>query len=336
MNLAHLRYFQCLARVLHYSRAAEQLFITQPTLSHAMATLSEELGCELFRRERRMLALTPEGESYLIHVDRALVELDTGAEELKAQYGVLTGTVEVGAVASVRADFIPAALRVFRETVGDAVRFDLCQGFTATLNREFAEGHYDLLVAGPGAIPDTERILLFCQELAVAVRQDDSLAQHSFVTLQDLVGRKVATYRPGTSAGDLATRFLNDHDVVPGVMGLVRNCDDELSLGMQVIDEGVCALTIVNTNLPANGRLVIIPLREPGAQEFYPIYLVRRKGAPLHPAAEQFIEVLLSVDAPRYRHRPCSLCGQGESSCSRKTVSGETGASTTPFETLTH
>ena len=58
MNLSHLRYFVELAHTRHYTRAAEHLFITQPSLSHAIGQLESELGVPLFERSGRNTTLT--------------------------------------------------------------------------------------------------------------------------------------------------------------------------------------------------------------------------------------------------------------------------------------
>ena len=50
MNLFYLRYFVTLAHVQHYTKAAEQLCITQPSLSHAIMQLEKELGVQLFEK----------------------------------------------------------------------------------------------------------------------------------------------------------------------------------------------------------------------------------------------------------------------------------------------
>ena len=53
MNLSQLRYFVKLAHEKHYTKAAEQLCITQPSLSHAISTLEKELGIQLFEKKSR-------------------------------------------------------------------------------------------------------------------------------------------------------------------------------------------------------------------------------------------------------------------------------------------
>lgn len=58
MNLSQLHYFKKLAEVLHYTRAAQELFITQPTLSGAISSLENELEVSLFERSGRSVSLT--------------------------------------------------------------------------------------------------------------------------------------------------------------------------------------------------------------------------------------------------------------------------------------
>lgn len=65
MNLDYLRYFVKLAELRHYTKAAEQLRITQPSLSHAIRLLEDELGVPLFEKTGRNTTLTSFGEEFL-------------------------------------------------------------------------------------------------------------------------------------------------------------------------------------------------------------------------------------------------------------------------------
>ena len=76
MNLLHLRYFAKLAQTLHYTRAAEHLCIAQPSLSHAISQLEQELGVQLFERKGRSSSLTSAGEQFLTYVNKSLAILD--------------------------------------------------------------------------------------------------------------------------------------------------------------------------------------------------------------------------------------------------------------------
>ena len=62
MTLLQLQYFQVLARVLHYTRAAEELHISQPSLSYSISELEKELGVKLFEKENRKISLSDYGD----------------------------------------------------------------------------------------------------------------------------------------------------------------------------------------------------------------------------------------------------------------------------------
>jgi len=67
INPKQLRYFITLAEQLHYGKAAEACFITQPSLSRQIVALEEEVGCQLFGRHSRSVNLTAAGRVFLTH-----------------------------------------------------------------------------------------------------------------------------------------------------------------------------------------------------------------------------------------------------------------------------
>ena len=82
MTLQQLQYFRELARTQHYTRAAERLMVSQPSLSYAMGLLEKELGVKLFQKKGRGVMLTPAGHLFARRVDTALSELDKARTEL--------------------------------------------------------------------------------------------------------------------------------------------------------------------------------------------------------------------------------------------------------------
>lgn len=79
-----LRVFETAARHLSYSRAAEELFLTQSAVSHQIKVLERELGTALFRRAGRSMLLTDEGQRLYAHVREGLARLQKGMAELRA------------------------------------------------------------------------------------------------------------------------------------------------------------------------------------------------------------------------------------------------------------
>lgn len=96
MDFRILRYFLNAAKEQSFTKAAQQLHITQPTLSRQLAALEEELGVTLFARSGRNITLTEEG---ILFKRRALEILDLEErtlDELKGSEGIVEGTVTIG------------------------------------------------------------------------------------------------------------------------------------------------------------------------------------------------------------------------------------------------
>ncbi len=99
MELYQLRYFKAVAETEHFTRAAEKLHITQPSLSKAISSLESELDLQLFDRDKRSVYLNAYGQSFLRHVNRILTELDDAEQELQDMKGSQVGNIHIASCA---------------------------------------------------------------------------------------------------------------------------------------------------------------------------------------------------------------------------------------------
>ena len=95
MNLNQLQYFKILAQEEHYTRAAQMLSITQPSLSHAIAQLEEELGTRLFEKKGRNIVLTRYGKLFLPYVEESLKVLGEGVQRTRELNGSKEGIIHL-------------------------------------------------------------------------------------------------------------------------------------------------------------------------------------------------------------------------------------------------
>ena len=109
-----LEFFIELARQEHFGRAAEQLGITQPTLSAAIKQLEEQLGVMLVKRGSRFQGLTPEGEQVLVWARRITGDARTMKEEMRAARHGLSGHIRIAAIPTALA-MVPRLTTPFRE-----------------------------------------------------------------------------------------------------------------------------------------------------------------------------------------------------------------------------
>src|SRR4051812_5661787 len=115
MDPRRLMTFRAVAHARSFSRAAEGLSLTQPSVSHQVALLETEIGVRLFERGRGGLRLTDAGTVLLEHADDVAWRLDLADTQLATLAGQRRGHVRVGAFPTALAGFVPSALARLRE-----------------------------------------------------------------------------------------------------------------------------------------------------------------------------------------------------------------------------
>src|SRR5436190_20267994 len=113
MELRHLRYFVTVAEELNISRASARLRISQPAVSRQLRDLEQELGVELFRREKSGLKLTPAGETFLAHARDLLRRRGHAVKQMESYGKHANEIVTVGYIAPVLASTLTPAWRRF-------------------------------------------------------------------------------------------------------------------------------------------------------------------------------------------------------------------------------
>ncbi len=107
MKLSQIRSFVAVARCGRFSQAAIELDLTQPTVSHAIATLEEDLGMQLLFRGKKGVNLTPVGESVLVHCDRILQSIEDIKQEANRYKSLSGGKIRISAFRGAAAQLLP-------------------------------------------------------------------------------------------------------------------------------------------------------------------------------------------------------------------------------------
>ena len=114
MDLVKLRYFQTVAKTLHFRRAAALLNVSQPPLSKSIKTLEDELGTQLFLRSKRRVELTPAGEVLLKRCERIFQELEDTKIEVKRYSRGEKGVIRIGCEDGTTFSVLPPVLQTFK------------------------------------------------------------------------------------------------------------------------------------------------------------------------------------------------------------------------------
>lgn len=295
MNLSQLYYFSKLSELEHFSKAAKELYITQPSLSHAIKSLETELGVQLFEREGRRMRLTPFGKEFAIYVKRGLREIDKGVELAQEFNGMLGGTVNVGAVLTVQGDYLPPLFHDFSENYGQEVKLNMFQGFSIPLVEGLENDKYDVVFAAAGERkPNLCYEHVLSHELVAVVNENNPLAQRDSIGIPELSGYNVHTYRLGTPIGEEVNDLLAEYN-----LSAKHDCEDEVSLGgiISAMPNDI-ALATLTISLKAFDHLRFLRIEEV-PQDFHPIYLIYKRDAYRSCAAERFIQFSQDWVAPK-------------------------------------
>jgi DNA-binding transcriptional LysR family regulator len=199
LELHQLTYFDSVSRHLHFTRAAEELHVAQPSVSQQIRKLESELGAPLFHRMKRRVALTEAGKTFLPHARAVLQRLAEARLEVQELSGLRKGTLAVGAPPSVGTHLLPRALAAFsRRHPGITLTFR--EAGSRTLLTLLEEGDLDLaVVIQPIRHPALETRPLLEEELLLVVPRHHALAAaHRPVRLAQLRDEPFVLLREGT------------------------------------------------------------------------------------------------------------------------------------------
>ncbi len=190
MNLFHLRYFVTLAHLEHYTKAAEILAITQPSLSHAISALESEVGIKLFEKDGRNIVLTKYGKVFLEDVENSLELLDSSVNKLKLT-STGAGKIDVALIRSFSTHLVPSYVKGFLSQHPDKdinFRFFNDSGMTADILKGLKDKKYD--IAFCSKIDNEPSISFFPvakQELVLIVSKNHPLACKDSATIDEII-----------------------------------------------------------------------------------------------------------------------------------------------------
>lgn len=211
MELRILKYYLTVAKEQSFTKAAEQLHITQPTLSRQLSAFEEELGTKLFVRSGKNITLTDEG---ILLKRRALeiVELEERTmEELRGTQEVIEGTVTVGCGEFAAVETLARICKQFKE------KYPLVQIaiHTATADTVYEMMNKGLVDVGLFMEPvDTEGLdyirIMDSDHWVVGMRPDDPLAQKQYIEKKELLGKPLILPERMGVQSELANWFGKD------------------------------------------------------------------------------------------------------------------------------
>ncbi len=231
MDIHHLKVFRAAARASSFTVAAQEISLSQSTVSLHIKQLEDELGCALFIRSRKHVSLSDAGRALLPYVDRIFAELKNG--ELTAREFSLSrrGTIRLGTGDTPLIYLLPKVLAKFR------LRFPLIEVLVTTevtevVLQQLLAQTVDLgIIMSPAeALKSVEALPLIQEELVIILSTEHPLANKSVLTAQDLSDLPFISHLRGTALRTVQQNYFNKLGVQPRIIMELENIEAIKSL----------------------------------------------------------------------------------------------------------
>ncbi len=289
MDFRHLESFAAVAKARSFSKAADLLYLTQPTISNHVNHLESEMNALLINRSNKRITLTPAGELLLRHVQVILNERDQALFDLEQYKGEITGTLDIASSSTPERYLLTDLLCSFSARYPN-VRFNLMRLDSKQVLDRLLSGEIDFGIVG--AQNDSKSQLIFTEigqdEVVLIGPSEGPLSRIKELTAADLLKQRLIMRESGSGTRSTVENKLLELGIQPEQLQLAATMEntetikDAVSKGMGL---AFVSARAVENDL-ADGRLRHIPLVDLTiGRNFYFVY---HKHMLLSPLSEKF------------------------------------------------
>lgn len=289
MTLLQLQYFQELAHLLHYTRTAERLCISQPSLSYAISELEKELGVKLFQKENRKVMLTIYGQQFLPYVEHALSLLQDGSDVMHQMANSVPQIVRLGYFHSISASLIPVIVDGFyRQQADRQIRFQFTESVSRDVLNSIISGSLDLGFSLHQS-EEVESVGVMRQPLYLAVPADHRLSGCSHVSFDDFAREPQIMLEQGSNMRANMDQIYAQHGIVPDIVFEVRECNAAL----QYVGLGFGVAVLPQVPAMDTDKVYVAPISDQEKEFVRTVYFLYSKNRPISPAAQKVRDYII-------------------------------------------
>ena len=284
-SLRHLEVFRAVARASSFTRAADELHVSQPVVSRTVRELERSLGVDLFVRTTRSVVLTPEGaELYTVVtdlLDRFDSALDRFASYCRGEYG----RIAIATLPSLAAGLLPSVLVDFLAE-NPEMRIEILDVTTTEAAQYVQSGKADIAIATPGPETALLDVQVLLRDRFVAVMADThALAKKRSVTWKALAAEPFIAMSAGSSVRQLTDVAMAKAEV--SLITVVEARNIATAGGIIAAGLGVSAFPELVLPLMSSTHIATRPLTEPTT--YRDIAVITPTGTALSPPAARFV-----------------------------------------------
>ncbi|EMA6344816.1 LysR family transcriptional regulator [Bacillus cytotoxicus] len=234
MTIARYEVLQKVVELGNFTRAAEQLNMTQSAVSHAIASLEKEFGHPLLHRNKQAeIRRTEFANRIFPHIQNVLKSESAIKQEVSMQNKRLTGTLKIGAFTSAAAQILPSMLLQLKQSF-PGIKILLFEGTYEEVREWIDNGTVDIgFVLESNVNKKIQSIPVSKDEIVLGLPKNHSLMNEKIVDIQQIDGMDFIM--PKGPYQSLVIKNLDDHQVHPNIILEVLNCETIVNMVSQNI-----------------------------------------------------------------------------------------------------
>lgn len=293
MNTRHAQLVLAVVREGSFTAAAKSLFITQPTLSHQIRQIEEQLGSPIFVRSKTAIELTPAGHVY-VQAARRILQIETQMNEaLSALSGTSEGILRLGLPAQRADELLPQVLTDFYALYPN-VRIEALTAQQQELERMLLGGELHMaLLSGEEDNPQLEYQLIASDEVVLLASKKTELAQRipsgSTISLRECAEERFVLPADNLHFSRAYDELLSQVSVTPNIVCRTDDsqCAKRICASCSLVM--LCPFITLLSDTPAMQQLAHYRLSD---TSFTPLYMAHPKDMPLTPYAQTLFTMM--------------------------------------------
>nr|WP_092074144.1 LysR family transcriptional regulator [Dendrosporobacter quercicolus]NSL47734.1 LysR family transcriptional regulator [Dendrosporobacter quercicolus DSM 1736]SDM78844.1 DNA-binding transcriptional regulator, LysR family [Dendrosporobacter quercicolus] len=291
MDLRQLEYFQMVGKLRSITRAAEQLHVSQSTVTLAIQKLEDSLAIQLFDRSQKQFSLTTEGQVFLQSVADILNRLQDATAEIQKYRQLQKGTIKVGVPPMIGSFLFPEILAQFT-LLYPQLQLSIIEESSFALRQLLERGELDLGIVNlyqPTLLLETIRITT--EEIVACLPLKHPMANRTTIDMKDLQNEQFILFKEGAYNRHVILEECKRHGFAPNIL----LSSDQIETIKGLVIKGVGISFLIRAVTRQNSDFAAIHLSNPLHLQFG---LAWKKDRYLSKAAQAFIKFITEIICP--------------------------------------
>ncbi len=217
MELKQLEYFLTISKLKSFTLAADQLYISQPGITSAVRRLEDELGIQLFARNRKTAILTPEGQVFANHIEGIMNDVSKALTKVEELKNLSKGTIMLG-ISPVTSVSVASFLLAKFKTIYPDLDLVLIEGSSNNLQKLLEDEKIDLaLLVLDEAVENLNTLILGKQELVLGLPAFHLLKGKAQLPISALKGEQFVLLKEGCPVRKIIDDIFTRENIVPKI-----------------------------------------------------------------------------------------------------------------------